>query len=56
MIDKTYVIDFLDAVGIQTICIVIVTIRKVNPTKRRPIKLVMNSEEDKNKIVDKSEG
>ena len=49
MIDETVVTEFIDAVGIQATFKVIVRIGKADFTKRRPIKLVMNSEEDKKK-------
>ena len=52
MIDETFVTKFIDAVGIQATFKVIVRIGKADHTKRRPIKLVMNSEEDKNKIME----
>ena len=45
MIDETDVTEFIEAVRIQTPYKVIVRIEKVNHTKRRPIKLVMNCEE-----------
>ena len=51
MSDETYVREFIEAGGIQTTCKVIVRIGNVDSTKRRPIELVMNSEEGKDKIM-----
>ena len=51
-IDETYVKSFLEAIKPTTICKSIFRIGKEGPNKKRPIKVIMKSEADKNKIMD----
>ena len=51
-IDETYVKSFLEAIKPTTICKSIFRIGKKGPNKKRPIKVIMKSEADKNKIMD----
>ena len=48
--DETFVASFIESLKISTTCKSIVRIG-TDPTKKRPIKLVMKCEEDKNKIM-----
>ena len=49
--DRNYVQKLFDALGVQTTYKVVVRLGKRDPGKKRPIKLVMNSEEEKNEIM-----
>ena len=49
--DRNYVQKLFDALGVQTTYKIVVRLGKCDPGKKRPIKLVMNSEEEKNEIM-----
>ena len=50
--DETYISEFLDAVEVQVTCKYVARLGKHDTNKRRPIKLVMNSEDDKRKVME----
>ena len=49
--DKAYVANFINALDVRAPFNSVVRIGKADSVKKRPIKVIINSEEDKNKIM-----